>query len=248
MLLSSLAVSLIAFCVIFGGGLVGAFLPGHKLPEETKDVVRLGAGLIGTIAGLVLGLLIGSANSSFQTQSSQVRQMTADLILLDDLLGQYGPQTHKARALMRASIQPFVARVWNSEGGQSGPFKPTVEGEALYLELDRLVPQDDTQRSIKTRALAIYLDLAQTRLLLQQSALGSLSMPFLIVLIVWLAIIFFSFGLFARRHYSVLVALFVFSLSASGSLFLILELTHPFAGLLRIPSEPVLNALASLGG
>jgi len=245
---SPLAISLIALCVIFGGGLIGVFLPGHRLPEETKDVVRLGAGLIGTIAGLVLGLLIGSANSSYETQSNQVRKMTADVILLDDLLGQYGPQTHKARALLRASIQPFVARVWNAESKQTEPFKPTAEGEALYLEIDRLAPQDDTQRSIKTRALAIFIDLAQTRLLLQQSALGSLPMPFLIVLVAWLAIIFLSFGLYARHDYSVLIALFVFALSASGSLFLILELTHPFAGLLRIPSEPVLNALVPLGG
>ena len=106
--MSPLAISLIAFCIIFGGALVGSLLPGYRLPEGTKDVVRLGAGLMGTIAGLVLGLLIGSANSSYETQSNQVRQMTAEVILLDNLLGQYGPETQKVRALLRASIRPFV--------------------------------------------------------------------------------------------------------------------------------------------
>ena len=245
--MSPLVLSLIAFVVILGAGLAGASLPGHQLPEDTRDVVRLGAGLIGTIAGLVLGLLIGSANSSYEAQNNQVQQMTADVILLDNLLGQYGDQTHQARALLRGAIQPFVERVWATRNAEPvGPFRASAEGEAFYFELERLVPQDETQRSIKTRALGVYTDLAQTRVLLQQRALSSIPMPFLVVLVVWLAIIFFSFGLFARHHFSVLIALFVFALSASGALFLILELTHPFTGLMRIPSEPVLNALPPL--
>lgn len=245
--MSPLAISLIAFCIIFGGALVGSLLPGYRLPEGTKDVVRLGAGLMGTIAGLVLGLLIGSANSSYETQSNQVRQMTAEVILLDNLLGQYGPETQKVRALLRASIRPFVEHVWTTGSDASEPFKATATGEVLYLLLDRLEPQDDSQRSIKTRALAIYVELAQTRLLLQQRAHSSIPMPFLVVLVAWLAIIFCSFGLFSQHHYSVLIALFVFALSASGALFLILELTHPFSGLMQVPKEPVLNALAPLG-
>jgi hypothetical protein len=246
--LSPLAVSSIAFGIVFGAGLVGSILPGHRLPEGTKDVVRLGAGLVGTIAGLVLGLLVGSANNSYEAQSNELQRLTGDVILLDNLLDQYGPQAHKARMLLRASIGPFVERVWSTGKEPVEPFKPTAAGEALFLELDRLVPQDDEQQSIKARALTIFIDAAQSRVSLQQRAFTSIPMPFLFVLIAWLAVIFMSFGLFAERHYSVLLALFVFALSASVSIFLILELTHPFAGLMGIPNDPLLNALPPLAG
>src|SRR5262244_1357445 len=95
-IVSAMAVSWIVLACILGGALLGMFLrktlPGHHLSDDAKDVVRLGTGLIGTIAALVLGLLIASAKSSYDTQSSQVRQITADIILVDLLLEQYGSE------------------------------------------------------------------------------------------------------------------------------------------------------------
>ena len=74
--MSPLLMSVIVLACVFGGTFVGMFLrnrlPEHHLSGATKDVVRLGSGLIGTIAALVLGLLIASANSTFETQSTQV--------------------------------------------------------------------------------------------------------------------------------------------------------------------------------
>jgi hypothetical protein len=106
--MNSAAVFLVAFAFIFGGALIGVglrrALPEHHLADDTKDVVRLGTGLIGTIAALVLGLLIASANSSFQTQSGHVQRMTADVILLDTLLAQYGPEAQPTRELLRRAV------------------------------------------------------------------------------------------------------------------------------------------------
>src|SRR5262249_5889825 len=92
----------IAFAVILGGGFAGTLLrkalPDHHLTNDTRDIIRLGAGLIGTIAALVLGLLIASARSSYDTQSGQVQRLTSDVILLDQLLNQYGPEARPIRA------------------------------------------------------------------------------------------------------------------------------------------------------
>jgi hypothetical protein len=44
-----------------------------------------------------LGLLIATAKTSFDTKSLQVKQLTANAILLDELLTQYGPETLNAR-------------------------------------------------------------------------------------------------------------------------------------------------------
>src|SRR6516164_9208815 len=108
-------------------------------------------------------------------------------------------------------------------------------------------PETDAQRSLKTRALQITADLAQTRLLLFAQADSSIPMPFLAVLVLWLTIIFASFGLFSRLNPIVIAALFIFALSASGVIFLLLELGQPFEGLLQISSAPLRNALAPLG-
>jgi len=94
--MSALSVSLIAFVIILAGVFAGAMLrrtlPKQHLADDAKDVVRLGTGLIGTIAALVLGQLIASAKSSYDTQTGQVQHITADVVLLDQLLAQYGPE------------------------------------------------------------------------------------------------------------------------------------------------------------
>ena len=92
--MNAIALSCITFACITGGALLGMFLPGHHLSTDEKDFVRLGTGLIGTIAALVLGLLIGSAKSSYDTQSTQVTHMTSNVVLLDNLLTEYGPETN----------------------------------------------------------------------------------------------------------------------------------------------------------
>ncbi len=92
--MSALAVSAIIFLSTLGGIFLGALLrrtlPKHHLNEHAKDVVRLGAGLIATMTALVLGLLIAAAKGSFDTQSTHLKHITADLILLDNILAQYG--------------------------------------------------------------------------------------------------------------------------------------------------------------
>jgi hypothetical protein len=252
-MMSPLIVSLIAFAIILAGALAGALLrralPKHHLADDSKDVVRLGTGLIGTIAALVLGLLIASAKTSYDTQTSQVQHTTADIVLLDQLLAQYGPEARPIRELMRQAIGPLVERLWRESGAEStreAPFAATAVAEDAFARIGELTPQNDVQRSLQTRAIQVSTDLAQTRLALFVQAGSSLPMPFLAVLVFWLAVIFASFSLFAELNPTLIAALVVFALSASCALFLILEMSQPFAGLMQISSTPLRNALAPL--
>src|ERR1700732_2592440 len=123
--MNAIALSCITFACISIGALLALFLPGHQLSTDAKDVVRLGTGLIGTIAALVLGLLIASAKSSYDTQSTQIQQMTANIVLLDRLLAQYGPEAGAARDLLRRSVVILVDRMWrdnNSDLAKTAPF------------------------------------------------------------------------------------------------------------------------------
>jgi hypothetical protein len=252
--MSSIGLSCIVFLCISGGVALGMFLRNalaeHHLSADAKDVVRLGAGLIGTLAALVLGLLIASAKSSYDTQSTQVRQMTANLILLDDILAEYGPETRPARDLLRRGVAILAERVWhesNSEPGKAVPFEASTASEAFYAKLQALSPQNDSQRSLQARAVQIGIDIAQTRLQLYARTNNSIPMPFLVVLIFWLTFIFASFSLFSRPSAIVVGSLLIFALSAAGAIYLILDLGQPFAGLMQISSAPLRNALTPLG-
>lgn len=251
--MNALGTSLIALAVILGGAIGGLWLrhvlPEHYLPDETKDVVKLGTGLVGTISALVLGLLTASANSSYDAQNGHIQHLAADIILLDQLLAQYGPDAKSAREQLRQAIDPVVKRIWReSQSGSARQSTMEVSGAGQDMAgiILHLTPQNDAQRIIKDRAVQTTADLAQTRFLLFEQSGGSLPLPFLVVLVFWLAMIFASFGLYARPNPILISALIVCAVSVSGALFLVLELSQPFTGLMQISSAPLRNALAPL--
>ena len=245
--MSALAVSLIAFTIVFGGALLGMYvhLPEGHLREDVKDVVRLSTGLIGTIAGLVLALLISSAKSSYDASNTQIKHITSNIIFLDILLEQYGPEAHDLRVALRDAVPPTVDRIWNerTNGNKSEPFVATAEAVAFIKKVQELKPDNAGKSDLQVRMLNVIADL---RFALFAQAHDSISMPFLVILIFWLTIIFASFGLFARSNPIVIVTFFVGALSVSGAIFLILEMDRPFAGLLQISREPLQHALAPL--
>jgi hypothetical protein len=233
--MSPVALSGIIFVLMLGGIFFGTLLrwtlPKHHLSEDAQNTVRLGVGLIATIAALVLGLLIAAAKGSFDTQNTQLKQITADLILLDNILAQYGPEGRPIREQMRSSV---------------GPFETNAAAEKVYLAIQKLSPQDDLQRALQSRAAQLSNDLAQTRLLLFVESDSLVPVPFLAILAFWLVIIFASFSLFSALNVTVFTCLSLFALSAACAIFLILELSQPFTGLLMISSTPLRNALGPL--
>ena len=249
--MSALALSSLIFALTLGGILLGTLLrralPEHHLSENSQDVVRLGVGLIATISALVLGLLIAAAKSSFDTQSTQITQITADIILLDNLLAEYGPEARPIREQMRSLIGPLADRLWREkQASTAAPFEFTATGEKAYLAIQSLSPQNDLQRSLQARAAQVSTDLVQTRLTLFAESGNVIPTPFLVILVLWIVIIIASLSLFSDLNVTVFICLSLFALSASCAIFLILELGKPFSGLMMISSEPLRHALAPL--
>ena len=75
---------------------------------------------------------------------------------------------------------------------------------------------------------------------------GSISLPFLVVLVSWLVLLFVGFGLLTRINGTVITALLVGALSVAGAIFLVLELDKPYDGLMQISSAPMQSALARM--
>ena len=241
-------ISLIVFACVFGGALLGillhSVLPQQHLSNESKDIVKLGMGLVGTMAALVLGLLVASAKGSYDAQSAELTQMSANIALLDRALALYGPETKEARNLLRGAVARVLDQMWSSA---SLSVPTAAGGEILYEKIQGLSPKNDTQRSLQGQALSMAVDLGKTRWLMYEQATTSVSMPLVIVLVCWLTAIFISFGLFAPFNATVVASLFVSALSVSGAIFLILEMYTPYAGLVQISDAPLRAALAHLG-
>lgn len=249
--MSPLALGTIVFACVFGAALLGirlrTALPEHHLSDETKDAVRLGMGLVATMAALILGLLIASANGSYDTKKGELLQMAAKIAYLDQVLANYGPETRDIRQLLRGAVEGAIARIWQEDRPEHASVDPsTAWSAALPKAIQTLVPQDDAQRAFKTQATAISAELGQMRLLLFEQAGPSISNPLLIVVIVWLTIIFGSVGLFAPSNSTAVAALMLAALSVSGAIFLIVELDQPFGGLIEISSQPMRNVLSHL--
>ncbi len=252
--MSPTAISLMALASIFGGTLLGMFLrahlPDHHLSIDSKDVMKLGIGMIATMAAVVLGLVIGSAKSTFDTLNSGLTQNSSKIILLDRTLSRYGPKTKEARDILKRYVNTVIELI----GGKKNESALEKAGQAergledLDEKLRQLSPRNDDQRRLQSRALQIIAEITETHWLqVEHVVQSSFPMPLLVLLVCWLTIIFFSFGLFTPRNRTVITVLFVCALSAASSLFLILNLDQPFGGLIKISSAPLLNALSYLG-
>lgn len=232
----------------FVGMRLSSALSDHQLSPETKDTVRAGMALVATMTALLLGLLIASAKGSYDTQRSQVIQMAGKVGYLNRVLTVYGPEAAEIRPLLRASTEGLTQHLWadgNSPATQEDPAIST--GQALYSSIHKLAPQNDEQRALKAQALDTVADLGRTRWLLVAQSDTSIPMPLLIIVIIWLAIIFLSFGLFAPTNGTAVATLTIVALLASSALFLILELDRPFDGVIQVSSAPMRHVLNDLG-
>src|SRR5262249_8087334 len=157
-------------------------LPERHLTAESKDLVKLGMGLIGTMAALVLGLMVGSAKSAYDAQKNNLLQMSVKIILLDRGLAHYGPETGQIRTDLRAAVARILAQIWPEDAGQAPQLDPKAARiEALYDQIQALTPKNDAQRSIQTVALGVMVDLGHLRWTMFQQSASAVSSPFLVV-------------------------------------------------------------------
>jgi hypothetical protein len=242
----------IAFALIFGSTLFGMFIrsrvPDHHLIGDSKDVIRLATALIATMSAVVLALLFASTRGSFEQTSATVARLTADIIELDYVLDEYGPEATPLRKGLRDSIVPMIDSIWREDVDKTKVGPASQRSESVLFGVRALVPHNPIQASLQARALQLGTDVSQTRLILFTQPVDSISRPFMTALVLWLSFIFGSFAVSAPPNRTIVTVLFVCVLSASTAIFLILELGQPFDGLMQIPNIGLRQALTPLPG
>ena len=250
---SSVAIALVVFCCSFGAAILGMVLhvrlPDDHWDPDSRDVVKLVMGLIATMAALVLSLLVASANSTYDRQSSALKAFSADILLLDRTLQLYGPGAKEARDDLRDVVSQTHDRIWSPEGVRPENLnskETRSSAKALVERLLSLTPTTDAERMMQSRAVQESESISKSRLLMVEELGSAIPWPFLTVLVFWICVLFLGFGLFARFNATVIMAMLVGALSVAGAIFLILELNQPYTGLMRISDAPWRSAMVQI--
>jgi hypothetical protein len=250
--MKSILISSIVFVVVFSGALAGIgfqrVVPDNQLGPEAKDVIRLATGLLVTMTALVLGMLVSTANSSYQDRKNELAEMGSNFVLVDGLLASYGPDTQTIRGELRGLAESGLERIWPTDGSRKSQLRPNDNGQFIYHQLQLLAPKDDTQAAAKGAAISAAANLRHTYwLMFLRTEQSSLSFPLLAVVVSWLTFIFISFGLFAPPTRAVLVTMVACALAVSAAVFIIMAMYTPFSGVMKISSSPIRDALSLMG-
>jgi hypothetical protein len=240
--------------LVFVGSLCGRFLryllPDDHLNEHARDVVKLVSGLIATMAALMLGLLINSANNSLDTMSNELSQASATIVELDQTLASYGPETAELRQLLRKIVDAVLEKIGPEnilKEENTEKIDVTKVLRTIQSKLRSLSPKNDSQAILQSQAFQEVNQLTHSRLLLLEHKKRHISDILLYVLIFWLIVIFVSFGLLAPRNKTLIGVLFICALAVSAAVFILMEMNSPYKGFFNVSAAPLRSAQEELG-
>jgi Protein of unknown function (DUF4239) len=260
MTMSALGIALIVLFTLFGGAilglLIGRRLPPHHLSSETRGVVSASMAVVGTMSALVISLLISNGSTEFRARNNDVSLLASEIVQLDTLLRRYGPEAEPARD----ALQRYATMTSEDLFPDSPDRHPNVDNSATLRTLDEvqdlvlaLKSSDDRQHWLSAQALQLTVAASETRSRMSQEDLRSVPLPFIGAVVLWLTVLFVSFGLFAPRNVTVIIAVFLCAFAIAAAIKLVLDMDTPFDGLIRlarppihVSSDPLLHAIQVL--
>lgn len=252
--MNDLVVALIVFACLFGTALLGSHvrerLPSQHLSDDSVAVVKLATGLIATMSALVLGLLVSSAKSTFDTANAELEGAAAEVVQFDRVLARYGPDTQEIRTRLKHNYAEVVQMLASRNRTQLEKLdapEAIARAEALQRQVEALSPTTDSQRTLKASALQIMDTVFAARWLTLLQSNQSIPPVMLVILTSWLAIIFGSFGLFSPRNGTIVVVLLLCALSTAATILLVEELNRPLDGFISVSLDPMWHTLNRLG-
>lgn len=240
----------LAFFLCLAGAAFGALFINARLPErhraqDTSNVVRLCAGIFVVMTSLVLGLMVTSAKSTFESVDKNLHAYATELILLDRTLRYYGPETAEARRQLLTYVKQAAARM-----AQSDPVLSSRSAESLLndvaFSLRSLKPADPQHAALLLRAEQRFETAYEMRWTLVEQSEGTIPFPLIALVGAWLVLIFASFGYCAPRNAVVIASLFVSALLIAGAIYLILDMDGPFDGTIQVSPAPLDRVVAEL--
>ncbi len=164
---------------------------------------------------------------------------------LTGCLAHYGPETADARSRLHLLVENKLVQGWGTAAERAGiePYDENQGIEPVQGELRNLVPATEPQRLLQARALEISGLLAEAHWMFVESSSEGLPTAFLVILVFWLAWLFLTFGLQAPANSTVIGVMLVCSLSVAAAIFLVVDMAHPYLGVIYVSDGPLRAAL-----
>jgi hypothetical protein len=248
-ILTSIAVAVLTFAGGFIGLRLRSLLPEQHSVDNSRDMIGAVMGLVTLLLALVLGTIVGSAYFFSSTQQSELQTLSSHALQLDRALAQYGPETKPARDRLKDNLTRAYELFWG--GGDVDPQKLSVATAMAGLQpmddyLGSLDPKTPAQQKAASSAGSHFGQIVQTRLLMSLQLANPVSKPLLIVVVTWSFFLFCGFGLVSKFNATTLAALAFGSIAVASAIFLILELSHPYTGLVRISPAAYVQAIEAM--
>jgi hypothetical protein len=253
--MNSYLIALIAFLCIFGGAMTGffvqRFLPPHHLSKESLDSVKLGAGLIATMAALILGLLVSSSKGTYDRVNVLINEAAANTISLNQMLKNYGPEADPLRQILYDRVTRIRNDIWPEDSKAATKGSEAIKQESSILGLiSRITALNSGSAEtlpFKSNALALANELNRERWQITVESCSKLPLPLVVIPVFWITFLTFVYGVFSPRNGTVTLVLFFCSISIAGAIYLICEMSMPLDGAIKVPSQPIQTALELIG-
>ncbi|CAN1721021.1 DUF4239 domain-containing protein [Hyphomicrobium sp. 1Nfss2.1] len=238
--------ALIAFALMLIAGGSGALL-ARRLPEDfvsepSMKNLRIGMALVGTMASLLLGLMINSARYTFSEAYLDVQKYAAAIQLTDQELLHYGGER---ACVIRGTLQTYMKQViggtWNPSN--RSPNETTDPSLAALLqfhsEVRTLEASNDGQKRGHDTLLSLSRQLMEYHWKVSGEASSVTPTIFIAVVIGWYCLIFWYLGVFAPPNPVVFAGQVLAMVAISGAIFLVNEMGEPFSGPVKVSSAPL---------
>lgn len=251
--MNALKQTIVVMLTTFGASVVGMlvqwFVPAQIL-AESRGTVGAMVGLVTLLLALVLGFLVFTAFSVFSTQQSEAQSLGPLVIELDVVLERYGAGGENGRAGLRAALERSRLRFFGDihRGPQPWTFeetRATLQGLSGYF--DSLSPATDKQRDSLASARDLAKRFNDTQMLMARQLANPFPPYVLPVVLCWATALFFGNGLVAVPNVVTVVAHLAGAAAIGSAIFLILELSQPYTGFIRLSSTGIDRLLRVLG-
>ena len=165
-------------------------------------MIKLATAVVGTLSALALGLPIASAKTEYDKAEDELSSSAARVVLLDRIMSHYGRELEGARTLVRKLVEERLDDAWveASEEGKGFDVSVIAAGiEPIQDQLRSLSPKSFSQQSLQARALEVSGHIAEAHWLSAEAKREGLPIPFVVVMIFWLSLLFATFGLLAPK-------------------------------------------------
>ena len=245
--MTELLIAVATFLVLIAAACAGAYcnvrLAVRKLPEGTLEIIGQTANIFLVTTSVVLGLMLNSAKTTFETNDRNVHALATELILLDRTVRGLGPEADEAHRRLIDYVQSALKQPHILEANPQAEAVLDTAGASL-----RSIQTSDEQVLARWNdARQLFRQVVRLRWVSLDAAAGAIPAPLIAMLVAWLAVIFASLGLRAPRNAIIATGFVVAASLLSSTLYLILEMDTPATGLvMEVSNAPFQRALAVL--